>query len=324
MSHETTVIRPELAFTINNETGLNAPRDLTVDDSGNILVFDYNDYLIYKFSPSGESLLTIRGPGGETDGFRHLMAIRALGDSILALDAGALFIFDSSGQIRATNNFADTIICDLPRIHTSGEWVGEWIVEETAEKVLTHRRADGVQYSRISGYELAEFFPGIQPGVMFFIKPTQVRSYVYDFLPNGRLVWAATDKLQVYVTGEGEDMLLLSADWQPRPFPPDEVQAMKEQQVSLNPPLFMNVPESYQSIQHLFIDEIGDIWVYVTSKERTGLMHLSDKGFEKGFHTIEAEFDLFSARIVASHGGLYFMTGGKDETKVYIAKRPKR
>ena len=161
---DTVVIRPELAFTIANETGLTAPRDLTVDDDGNILIFDYENYIIHKFNPSGEILATFGRSIGWLDGFRHLMAIRALGDSILALDAGALFVFDSSGQLRTTHTFTDTIVCDLPRIHTNGEWVGEWIIEETAEKVLTLREANGQQLSRIAGYQLGEFFPGIRPG----------------------------------------------------------------------------------------------------------------------------------------------------------------
>lgn len=322
VSKEIGVVRPELAFTISAETGLTAPRDLTADDSGNILVFDYNDYLIRKFNPSGAILVTFGGSRNETGSFMHLMAIRALGDSILALDADALFVFDSSGQLRKRSSFEDTIICDHPRLHASGEWAGEWIMEETAEKALIYRKAHGQQFSRIAAYQLAEFFPGIRPAEMFFINPTQVRSYVYDFLPDGQLVWAATDQIQVFVTAESEESLLFSAEWQAIPFPLEEVQAMKEKQAGLNPPLFMNVPENYQLIQHLFVDDVGDIWMYVTSKERTGLVHLSDKGIEKGFHPVEAEFDLLSARIVAAHGAFYFMMGGKDETRFYVALRP--
>ena len=319
---DTVVVHPELAFTIANGTGLTAPRDLTVDDDGNILIFDYENYIIHKFNPSGEILATFGRSNGGVGGFRHLMAIRALGDSILALDAGALFVFDSSGQLRTTRSFADTIVCDLPRIHVSGEWVGEWIIEETAEKVLTLRKANGQQLSRIAGYQLGEFFPGVRPGEMFFIKPTQVRSYVYDFHPDGRLIWAASDELQIYITEDRNNTILYSADWQPCPIPVNEVQAMKEQQATLNPPLFMNVPEKYQLIQHLLVDEAGNIWMYVKSKERTGLVHLSDKGVEKGFYPLEAEFDPLSARIAAAHGRFYFMLAGKGGTKIYIADRP--
>jgi hypothetical protein len=319
---ETTVIRPALMFTISTETGLKAPRDLTVDEDGNIIVFDYGNYMIHKFAPSGKILTTFGGSEGESGGFQHLMAIRALGDSVLALDAGALLIFDSSGQQRTTRAFSDTIICDLPRIHSSGQWAGEWIVEETAEKQLTYRDTNGLQLSRIAGYELGEFFPGVKPGQMFFINPTQVRSYIYDFLPDGRLVWAVSDEIRVFVVRDREDSPIFSADWQPQPFPVTEIQAMQEKQAGLKPPLFMNVPKNYQLIQHLFVDESGDIWMYVMSVERTGFVHLSDKGTEKGFYNVEADFDLLSVRVTAAHGRLYFMLGGRDGTKIFVAKRP--
>jgi hypothetical protein len=319
---EITMIRPALMFTISSETGLKAPRDLTVDDAGNILVFDYSNYMINKFDPSGKILTTFGGPENAEGGFRHLMAIRALGDSVLALDAGALLIFDSTGQLRTTRAFTDTIICDFPRLHSSGKWAGEWIVEETAEKILTFRDASGLQLSRIAGYELNEFFPGVQLGMMFFIKPTQVRSYVYDFLPDGRLVWAVSDKAQVFVAGDRNDSPLFSASWQPRPFPETKIQSMQNQQAGLNPPLYMNVPDTYQLIQHLLVDESGDIWMYVTSVERTGFVHLTDEGIEKGFYNVEANFDLLSARVTAAIGQLYFMVGGRDRTMIFVAKRP--
>ena len=319
---EITMIRPILMFNISTETGLKTPRDLTVDDAGNIMVFDYGNYIIRKFAPSGEILATFGGPKGVDGGFRHLMAIHALGDSVLALDAGALLIFDSSGQLRKTRAFSDTIICDFPRLHSSGKWAGEWIVEETAEKMLTIRDASGLQLSRVAGYELSEFFPGVQPGVLFFIKPTQVRSYVYDFLPDGRLVWAVSDKVRVFVVGDQNDSPLFSADWHPRPFPVTEIQAMQKQQAGLNPPLFMNVPKNYQLIQHLLVDESGDIWMYVTSVERTGFVHLTDKGIEKGFYNVKADFDLLSVRVTAAHGRLYFMVGGQEGTRIFVAERP--
>jgi hypothetical protein len=88
-------------------------------------------------------------------------------------------------QIRSRRALADTIVCDLPRLHPDGQWTGEWIIEETAEKALTHRSADGLEQSRVAAYGLGELFAGVEPGEMFFIGPTQARSYVYDFLPDG-------------------------------------------------------------------------------------------------------------------------------------------
>jgi hypothetical protein len=310
-----------LLFTISAETGLTAPRDFTIDEAGNIFVFDYNDYKIHKFNPSGELLAVFGGAEGK-EGFQHLMVIRAIGDSLMALDAGALLVFENSGQLVRKQDFSDTIYSDFPRLFKSGKWAGEWIVEETAEKVLTYRKADGQQQSRIAAYELAEFFTGIRPGAMFFINPTQLRSYLYDFLPDGRLVWAVSDNAELRVTGDGEETSLFTASWQPCPYPDSLIASMQEKQATLNPPLFMNVPENYQLFHHLVVDENGDIWIYVKSLERTGFLQLSDNGIEKGFYSVEAEFDMLSVRITAANDRLYFMFGGWDGSSVYAAERP--
>ena len=319
---ESGTIKPHLAFTVSSESGLTAARDLTIDGAGNVFVFDYDDYVIHKFDPTGVALATFGGPAGEDAGFLHLMAIRALGDSLLALDAGSVSVFDLSGQLRSRRALADTIVCDLPRLHPDGQWAGEWIIEETAEKALTHRDAEGLERSRVAAYALAELFPGVEPGEMFFIGPTQARSYVYDFLPDGRLVWAVSDEAQVHVRRDGEDNPIFSADWSPLPFPPEQVELMRDEQANLSPPLFMNVPENYQLIQHLLVDETGEIWLYVVSLDRTGFLHLSDHGEEIDFHAVEADFDLPGARVTAAGGSLYFLVGGQDETRIYVSDRP--
>jgi hypothetical protein len=321
-AHSTATIQPHLAFTIGAESGLTAPRDLTVDEAGNVFVFDYDDYVIHKFDPSGGSVATFGGPEGEDAGFAHLMAIRVLGDSLLALDAGSVSVFDLSGQSRGRRILADTIICDLPRLHPSGQWAGEWIIEATAEKALTLRGAEGLEQSRVAAYALAEFFPGVEPGGMFFIGPTQARSYVYDFLPDGRLVWAVSDEARVHVRHDDRDDPIYSAAWPALPFPPEEVQAMRERQAELSPPLFMNVPEEYQRIQHLLVDETGEIWLYVLSLDRAGFLRISASGEEIGFHAVDADFDLTTARVTATEGRLYFLVGGGEETRIYVADRP--
>ena len=319
---EFATIQPRLAFTISAEAGLTAARDLTVDGAGNIFVFDYDDYVIHKFDPDGVDLARFGGPDGEDAGFTHLMAIRAVGDSLLALDAGSVSVFDLSGQLRSRRALADTIVSDLPRLHPDGQWAGEWIIEETAEKALTHRSADGLEQSRVAAYALNELFPGVEPGGMFFIGPTQARSYVYDFLPDGSLVWAVTDEAKVNVRRAGEDETIFSAAWPAVPFPPDEIHSMRERQAGLSPPLFMNVPEKYQLIQHLLVDETGDIWLYALSLDRKGFLHLSDSGEELGFHAVDADFDLLTARVTAERGRLYFLAGGEDGTRIYVADQP--
>ena len=73
-------------------------------------MFDYDDYVIHKFDPDGVDLARFGGPEGEDAGFTHLMAIRAVGDSLLVLDAGSVSVFDLSGQLRSRRALADTIV----------------------------------------------------------------------------------------------------------------------------------------------------------------------------------------------------------------------
>ena len=62
-------ILPHLAFTVSSELGLTAARDLTVDGAGNVFVFDYDDYVIHKFDPTGVAVATFGGSEGEDAGF---------------------------------------------------------------------------------------------------------------------------------------------------------------------------------------------------------------------------------------------------------------
>jgi hypothetical protein len=319
---ETGTLRPELAFSISGENGLTAARDLTVDRAGNVFVFDYGDYMIRKFDPQGTLLAEFGGTGEEPGMFQHLMAIKAEGDSLIALDAGALSVFDLSGELRSRKSFVDTVICDLPRVHKLGRWAGEWIIQETAEKVLTYRSEDGAETSRPGSYTLSEFFPGLEPGEMFFINPTQVRSYLYDFNVDGRLVWAVSDGLQVFADEQGLQRQLLHAEATAIPFPREEAAALETRQAALGAPFFLNVPTDYQIIHHLVVDEAGDIWLYVKSQERTGLLRLSATGMVAGSYRLEAEFDPITARLAAANGRLYFMVGGREETQIFDVDLP--
>jgi len=319
---ENRILYPELVFSTREGVGLTAPRDLTVDRFGNVFVFDYDDYQILGFDSAGTLLADFGGWALEDGDFQHLMAVEVFGDSLVALDAGAVSVFDLDGQLRAKRSYADTIICDLPRIHPSGVWAGDWIVEETAENILTLRDPDGSARARVAGYSLGELFPGVEPGGMFFINRTEALSYHYDFLPDGRLVWAASDRLEVLVRDGGQDAVLYSSPATPIPYPAETIEAMLEEQANLGPPLFMNVPEQYQLIQHLFVDETGDPWVYILSGERTGLLHLSEEGRELGFYQVEAEFDVPAARVTAANGKLYFLVADRIETGVYVVDRP--
>jgi len=319
---ERDTLRPELAFTMSRESGLTGARDLTVDRAGNVFVFSYDDYAIFKFDSTGILLSTFGGTGEEPGRFQHLMAIRADGDSLFALDAGSMTVFDLSGGLLSHHSFADTITCDLPRLHFDGSWVGEWIIQETAEQALTYRNPDGTERSRVASYALGTHFPGLQAGQMFFINRTQAPGYVYDFLSDGRLVWMATDSLTVRVRQGGEDRVLYEAETTPVPFPEDERAALEQRQARLSPPLFLNVPQHYQVAHHLSVAESGDIWVYLMSVERTGLLRLSVEGREIAFYDVDADFDMLSARLTIAGNRLYFLVAGPEETAVYTVAVP--
>jgi len=315
-------LAPELLFTISGETGLTAARDLTVDHAGNVYVFDYGDYVIRKFDPQGGLLATFGGTGETAGLFTHLMTIRARSDSLFALDAGSMSVFELTGELRDREVFSETILCDHPRVFPDGRWIGAWISGERADLSLTYRRADGTEEERLASYPLSEVFPGIEPGADFYINPTQARSYLYDFLPDGSVLWAASDELRVRVLrdlGEGvlDESVFFEAPATPVPFPEEEIADLEERQAASSPPFFINVPTHYQLIQHLLGGESGQVWLYIKSQERTGLLRLSDTGEERGFLSVETEIDLLSAHFTAANGDVYFMIPGREETAVY-------
>ena len=319
---ESTTLQPHLAFAIGGEIGLTAARDLTVDHRGNVFVFDYRDYAIRKFDSSGTLLTTFGGTGSEPGRFEHLMEIRAQGDSLLALDPGAVSVFDLAGNLRSRRALADTITCDHPALHPGGMWAAGCIVDATAEMVLTYRRVDGSEQRQVAAYDLGEFFPGVEPGAFFFINPTQAPSYLYDFTPDARLLWAASDRLRVLVEQEGVDRTLFEAEATALPYPATEIAAMEERQANLEPPLFINVPRHYRLIQHLVVSDAGDVWLYVMSQERTGLLRLSPTGSERGFYQVAADFDVLSARVAVANGSLYFMVPSQESTAIYRVELP--
>ena len=91
-------LQPRLAFRISGDSLFTNARNLTVDRAGNVFIFDYDNYLIRRYDSAGTLLATFGGSGAEPGGgrFAHLMAIRADGDSLLALDAGSISVFDLS------------------------------------------------------------------------------------------------------------------------------------------------------------------------------------------------------------------------------------
>jgi len=293
-----------------------------VDADGNVYIFDYDDYYIHKYDPSGSHLTAFGGTSDVPDGFVHLMAIQVHGDSLLALDEGSLSVFALDGALLSRHAFTDSVICDYPRFLPDGRWAGEWIIGETAEYALTYRNADGTERRRIASYALGELYPGIQAGELFYINRVQAPTYLYDFLADGRLLWMSSDNLSIYGHEDDEDVTLYQSAATPIPYPAEEIEALKEQQAGLNPPLFVNVPHFYQIAHHLLVDGSGDIWLYVKCAERTGFLRLSPTGRETGFFTVEADFDMLSARVKEADGKMYFLVAGRDETAVYAVDLP--
>lgn len=315
-------LRPRLAFRIAGDSTFTAARDITVDRAGNVFIFDYGSYLIRRYDSAGTLVATFGGSGTEPGRFGHLMAIRADGDSLLALDPGSISVFDLSGNLRSRRPLADTVTCDLPRLRPDGRWAAACIAQATAEQTLSYRSASGTEERRPASYALSEAFPGVEPGADFFVNRTQARDYLYDFTPDGRLAWAASDRLRVLVDRAGADETLFEAEATALPFPAESIAALRERQARVPPPFFMNVPERYQLIQHLLVAESGDVWLYVTSQERSGLLRLSPTGRERGFFVLDAAFDPLSARLTAANGRLYFMVPGRRETAVYSVALP--
>jgi hypothetical protein len=319
---DTGILQPELAFRIDGENGLAAARDLTVDNTGNVFIFDYDDYVIRKFDQEGAQLAAFGGSGEEPGLFQHLMAIRAIGDSLVALDAGSMSVFDLSGEFRSRRSFVDTAVCDLPRIARDGRWAGEWIIEGTAEKVLTVRNADGAEIHRPESFALGEFYPGLEAGELFFINPTQLRTYFYDFDDDGRLVWAVSDRLELFVDEGGVERQLFQMENIAFPYPPEEIAALEARQAASEPPFFLNVPSHFQLVHQLVVADAGDIWLYVKSQEHTGLLRVSSAGQLTGSYQLEAEFDPLSARLAAANGYLYFLAQDRGVTEVFVINVP--
>jgi hypothetical protein len=163
---------------------------------------------------------------------------------------------------------------------------------------------------------------GVEPGVMFFVNPTQVRSYLYDFDGDGHLVWAVSDRLQVFTYEIGAQRQLFQAEASAIPYPSEEVAALEMRQAAVGAPLFINVPSEYQIVHHLVVGEAGDIWLYVKSREQTGLLRLSPAGRVTGTYGVETAFDIMAARMVAANGRLYFLHAGDGETLVFAVELP--
>jgi len=301
---------------------LTAARSITVDGKGAVYIFDYDGYKIHKYDPQGEFLLEFGGMGEGPGEFTHLTAIRAEGDRILALDSVGLLFFSLDGRFLEKIEFPTEVTPDLPVIFTDGSSVGRLILADELKMVLSFRTPQGDELDRLVSYDIREFFPEIKPGDDFFLSNAHARSYRYDFDAKGDILWVATDDFTVYRYHDGVSRPLITADYSPQPFPEDRRRSMQEMKSRIEPPLYSYVPDHYQMIHHLVVGPGGDLWIYLTSRERTGFLRFSEQGGLKGFYPVEAEFDLMRAVVRIFDKRIYFLAPQRGAFQLFAVDLP--
>jgi SAM-dependent methyltransferase len=311
-------IRPGLVF---RSEAFGAARDFTFDAEGDLFFFDYLDNMIRKFDPIGRELLSFGGNGEAGGPFTHLMEIEVFGDRLIALDSVARFTFDLEGRLLDRQGFGDEIVCEQPVVSRDGTFVGERLADPEAKDILTYRDDEGGEIARLESYDLSDLIPAIRPGVDFFLDMNHMRSYRYGYLADGAPVWATTDTFRVLTLRDGRARELITGSYTPVAVPVEERADMQARSASLPAPLFMYVPEHYRLIHKLFVGMDGDIWIYVQSVERTGLLRYTAQGREKAFYALEAGFDVGDEDVVIREyrGDIWFMVPARGEVAVYRA-----
>ncbi len=301
------------------------PRNFTIDKDGNFYVFDYMDNGIRKYSPKGKYITTFGKKGkGEKD-FKHLMAIKVSGGRLVALDSVAVFHFSLQGKFINRKAFTGDCICNYPQVFRNGAFIGEQIHAGKIRKGLILRDASGGELDIPVSYDLKEFFPTLEKGKDFFLGDYQTRSYLYALVEPGTVIWAASDKLAVYKYKDGKSTLIIEGTGTPQAFPPEQREKLEKRRVRAAksmPLMHQYVPGEYQLLQHLAVGETG-IWLYVKSRERTGLVRYSFEGKETGFYALEIDADMTRALMQVRDGQLYIMVPGRKSFKIYAAPEPK-
>ena len=293
--------------------------DITVDENSAVYAFDYMNYEIKKYDKEGKLLLTFGGTGEEDGKFNHLTGIRAVEGRILAVDSIGLSLFDYEGNFLEKVPYAKEVLSDHPAIFDDGRFVGKQILADELKTALIYRAADGKELARLASYEIREFFPGIKESEDFFLDDTYVRAYDYAVSPDGDILWAASDALRINRFSKGESNLFIEEAATAVPFPDELRKSLLERQSRTKPPLFSYVPDRYQIIHHLLCGPEGDVWVYVTSRERTGFLHYSKAGKFEAVYAVKADFDIMNAIVRIFNGQMYFVVNEREGVKVYSA-----
>ena len=162
----------------------------------------------------------------------------------------------------------------------------------------------------------------MEKGKDFYLNDYQTRLFLFDFAQDGSVIWASSDQFKINKYKNGSSSAILTKKATSLPFPEEKRIELAEKQAKLNetmPVLHMYVPDKYQLIYHLLVGDDGDIWLYVKSKERTGFVRYSTEGIEKGFYTVQGDFDVTKAIVQIFRNKLYFMVWGRKEIKIYKA-----
>ncbi len=299
-------------------------RDITVDESWAVYAFDYMNYDIKKYDKQGKPLLTFGGKGNEEGKFSHLTGIKAKGGRILAVDFSGLSLFDYEGNFLNQQPYGKEVKVEHPAIFDDGRFVGSHILAEERKTALILRDAEGKELSRLASYEIREFFPGIKDGEDFYLDDTYARAYRYTISPDGDILWAASDALEIYRFQEGESRLFIEEKATAVPFPDELRKPLLDRQSRIKPPLFSYVPDKYPIVYHLLCGPDGDVWVYVKSRETTGFLCYSKQGKLLGVYAVESDFDMMQAIVRIFNNSMYFLVDEREGVKVYSAELPDR
>lgn len=320
-------IEPDLLFkyqSADSAPKFMMPREFTVDREQNIFLFDYMSNRIVKFSPSGKPLTEFGQKGKGDHEFKHLTAIKVFKNRLLALDANGILTFDLEGNFLKRTSFPESVTCEFPKILSQTTFAGEWNHAAELKKILTLRDIKGPELSRLTAYDLRIFFPDLKKGEDFFLNDTYARFFLYDSLGKDGVVWARSDENRIFKFMGNKSIPLITIKATPVTFPKAEQARMRNQQAQLKkqmPSLHMYIPKVYPLIQKLFTGK-NEIWVYLFSKERKGLLRFNHNGQENRFYQLPPDLKIRKARIKIIADRIYFMIPGRKSFKILTSPLP--